>query len=94
MLSTPVPRSAGDLKNAMLACWLWVGYGWNMLEKGLCLGKGVLTSDVLSLVCPAEDMHCLVPEIQRCQLRSFPILPKLVGYCNFMTFSKDLKGVK
>jgi hypothetical protein len=39
-------------------------------------------------------MHCLVPEIQRCQLRSFPFLPKLVGYCNFMTFSKDLKDVK
>ena len=31
---------------------------------------------------------------QRCQLRSFPILPKLVGYCNFMTFSKDLRDVK
>ena len=65
----------------------------NVGKRGYVWAKGVLTSDVLSLVCPAEDMHCLVPEIRRCQLRSFPILPKLVGYCNFMTFSKDLKGV-
>ena len=76
---------------------LRVGCGLDMVGKGWKKGlwaKGVLRSDVLSLVCPAEDMHCLVPEIRRCQLRSFPILPKLVGYCNLMTFSKDLKDVK
>ena len=43
----------GDLKNAMLACWLWVGYGWNMLEKGLCLGQSCF-----DIRCSVFDLSC------------------------------------
>ena len=53
---------------------LRVGCGLDMVgtcwKKGYVWAKVVLTSDVLSLICPAEDMRCLIPEIQRCQLHS------------------------
>jgi hypothetical protein len=70
------------------ACVLVVGWIW--LENVGKRGYVILTSDVLSLICPAEDMHGLVPEIQRCQLHSSEACQVL----QLMTFSKYLKDVK
>ena len=53
---------------------LRVGCGLDMVgkcwKKGLCLGQSCFDIRCSVLICPAEDMHCLVPEIQRCQLHS------------------------